>query len=62
MKILIETIVLIIGISLILVGRDTCDHAVTKARETTGTIQFLLGFVIYSVSILVLAITIHGYL
>lgn len=62
MKILIETIVLIIGISLILVGRDTCDYAVTKARETTGTIQFLLGFVIYSVSILALALTINSYL
>lgn len=62
MKILIETIALIIGISLILLGRDTCDNAVTKARETTGTIQFILGFVIYSMSILVLALTINSYL
>ena len=62
MKILIETIALIIGISLILLGRDTCDYAVTKARETTGTIQFLLGLVIFSVSIFVLALTINSYL
>ena len=62
MKILIEIIALIIGGSLMILGIDNCEYAVTKARKTTGTIQFLLGLVIFSVSIFVLALTINGYL
>ena len=62
MKILIEIIALIIGSSLLILGIDNCDDSVTKAKETTGKIQFILGLVIFSVSSLVLALTIYSYL